>query len=342
MRLDDFDFDLPPRLIAQAPLEGRGESRLLTLDGTTGAIADRHFADLPGLIRARDIVVLNDTRVLKARLVARKPTGGKVEVLVERVANPHLAMALLRASHLPRPGSQLEVGNGVRLQVLERQGDLFHLEVLGRLSWPELLERHGEMPLPPYIARPSSANDEVRYQTVFAKELGAVAAPTAGLHFDQAMLETLRGAGTALAFLTLHVGLGTFQPVRTVQIEQHRMHTERYILPAETVNAIERVRASGGRVVAVGTTSLRVLESAARGERLEAATGETDLFITPGFEFRAVDVLLTNFHLPRSTLLMLVAAFAGLDKVLDAYRHAVEQGYRFFSYGDAMLIERAS
>jgi len=342
MRLDDFDFDLPPRLIAQAPLEGRGESRLLTLDGTTGAIADRHFADLPGLIRARDIVVLNDTRVLKARLVARKPTGGKVEVLVERVANPRLAMALLRASHLPRPGSQLEVGNGVRLQVLERQGDLFHLEVLGRLSWPEVLERHGEMPLPPYIARPSSANDEVRYQTVFAKELGAVAAPTAGLHFDHAMLETLRGAGTALAFLTLHVGLGTFQPVRTVQIEEHRMHAERYILPAETVTAIERVRASGGRVVAVGTTSLRVLESAARGERLQAGAGETDLFITPGFEFRAVDVLLTNFHLPRSTLLMLVAAFAGLDKVLDAYRHAVEQGYRFFSYGDAMLIERAS
>jgi len=342
MRLDDFDFDLPPRLIAQAPLEGRGESRLLTLDGKTGAIADRRFADLPELIRARDIVVLNDTRVLKARLVARKPTGGKVEVLVERVANPRLAMALLRASHLPRPGSQLEVGNGVRLQVLERQGDLFHLEVLGRLSWPEVLERHGEMPLPPYIARPSSANDEVRYQTVFAKELGAVAAPTAGLHFDQAMLETLRDAGTALAFLTLHVGPGTFQPVRTAQIEEHRMHAERYILPAETVAAIERVRASGGRVVAVGTTSLRVLESAARGERLEAATGETDLFITPGFEFRAVDVLLTNFHLPRSTLLMLVAAFAGLDKVLDAYRHAVEQGYRFFSYGDAMLIERAS
>jgi len=342
MRLDDFDFDLPPRLIAQAPLEGRGESRLLTLDGKTGAIADRRFADLPELIRARDIVVLNDTRVLKARLFARKPTGGKVEVLVERVANPRLAMALLRASHLPRAGSPLEVGDGVHLRVLERQGDLFHLEVLGGLSWPEVLEQYGEMPLPPYIARPSSANDEVRYQTVFAKELGAVAAPTAGLHFDQAMLETLCDAGTALAFLTLHVGPGTFQPVRTAQIEEHRMHAERYILPAETVAAIERVRASGGRVVAVGTTSLRVLESAARGERLEAATGETDLFITPGFEFRAVDVLLTNFHLPRSTLLMLVAAFAGLDKVLDAYRHAVEQGYRFFSYGDAMLIERAS
>ena len=342
MRLDDFDFDLPPRLIAQAPLEGRGESRLLTLDGKTGAIADRRFADLPELIRARDIVVLNDTRVLKARLFARKPTGGKVEVLVERVANPRLAMALLRASHLPRAGSPLEVGDGVHLRVLERQGDLFHLEVLAGLSWPEVLERYGEMPLPPYVARPSSANDEVRYQTVFAKELGAVAAPTAGLHFDQAMLETLRDAGTALAFLTLHVGPGTFQPVRTAQIEEHRMHAERYMLPAETVAAIERVRASGGRVVAVGTTSLRVLESAARGERLEAATGETDLFITPGFEFRAVDVLLTNFHLPRSTLLMLVAAFAGLDKVLDAYRHAVEQGYRFFSYGDAMLIERAS
>jgi S-adenosylmethionine:tRNA ribosyltransferase-isomerase len=342
MRLDDFDFDLPTRLIAQTPLESRGESRLLTLNGETGEIADRRFAELPELIHARDVVVLNDTRVLKARLFARKPTGGKVEVLIERVADSRFAMALLRASHLPRSGSPLEVGDGVHLRVLERQGDLYRLEVLGALNWPEVLERHGEMPLPPYIARPSSADDEVRYQTVFAKELGAVAAPTAGLHFDKAMLETLSGAGTTLAFLTLHVGPGTFQPVRSVQIEQHRMHAERYILPADTVTAIERARASGGRVVAVGTTSLRVLESAARGDRLEAGTGETDLFITPGFKFRAVDVLLTNFHLPRSTLLMLVAAFAGLDKVLDAYRHAVEQGYRFFSYGDAMLIERAS
>jgi S-adenosylmethionine:tRNA ribosyltransferase-isomerase len=251
-------------------------------------------------------------------------------------------MALLRASHLPRPGSTLEVGDGVHLRVLERQGDLFHLEVLGGLTWPEVLELHGEMPLPPYIARPSGAHDEVRYQTVFAKELGAVAAPTAGLHFDQAMLETLRCAGTTLAFLTLHVGSGTFQPVRTVQIEEHRMHAERYVLPADTVTAIERVRASGGRVVAVGTTTLRVLEAAARGGRLQPGSGETDLFVTPGFEFHVVDVLLTNFHLPRSTLLMLVAAFAGLDNVMDAYRHAVEQDYRFFSYGDAMLIERAS
>ena len=341
MRLDDFDFDLPSRLIAQAPLEERGKSRLLTLDGKTGAIADRRFAELPELVRARDIVVFNDTRVLKARLFARKPTGGKVEILIERVENPHLAIALLRASHLPHPGSPLDVGNGVRLQVLERKGDLFRVELLGGLSWSEVLERLGEMPLPPYITRAPSAHDDVRYQTVFAKEPGAVAAPTAGLHFDSAMLEALRGAGTTLAFLTLHVGAGTFQPVRTIQVEEHRMHAERYILPDDTVTAIERVRASGGRVVAVGTTSLRVLESAARGNRLEAGSGETDLFITPGFEFRAVDVLLTNFHLPRSTLLMLVAAFAGLDKVLGAYRHAVEQGYRFFSYGDAMLIERA-
>jgi len=340
MRLDDFDFDLPAGLIAQYPLRDRGQSRLLTLGGKSGAVADRRFAELPDLIRARDIVVFNDTRVLKARLHVRKPTGGKVEILVERVLGPQHALALLRASHPPRPGTVLEAGEGVGLRVLERHGELYQLEVLGAATVLELLQRYGEIPLPPYIERSPMADDEVRYQTVFAREAGAVAAPTAGLHFDQTMLDALRRAGTTLAFLTLHVGAGTFQPVRSVRIEDHRMHSERYVLPAETVGAIERARASGGRVVAVGTTSLRVLESAARSGRLEPGSGETDLYITPGFEFRVVDLLLTNFHLPRSTLLMLVAAFAGLDNVLRAYRHAVEQGYRFFSYGDAMLVER--
>ena len=341
MRLDDFDFDLPAGLIAQSPLQARGASRLLTLDGRTGVFTDRRFADLPDLIGARDLVVFNDTRVLKARLIARKPTGGKVEVLVERLLGSHHAVALLRASHLPRPGSLLEVGEGIELRVLERRGDLFHLELVGTTAMSEVLDKYGEIPLPPYIERAPNADDEVRYQTVFAREAGAVAAPTAGLHFDQTMLDALRRAGTTLAFLTLHVGAGTFQPVRCARIEDHRMHSERYVVPAETVAAVERTRTAGGRVVAVGTTSLRALESAACGGGLKAGSGETDLFITPGFQFRVVDLLLTNFHLPRSTLFMLVAAFAGLDHVLRAYRHAVEQGYRFFSYGDAMLISRA-
>jgi S-adenosylmethionine:tRNA ribosyltransferase-isomerase len=342
MRLEDFDFDLPAELIAQSPTQRRGESRLLTLDAVSGACTDRRFADLPDLLRARDLLVFNDTRVLRARLFAVKPTGGKVELLVERVLDARHALALIRASHAPRPGSVLTVGEQVPLRVLGREADLYRLEFPGHATVMEVLEHYGELPLPPYIARPADGTDAVRYQTVYAREPGAVAAPTAGLHFDEPMLDRLRGKGVDLAFLTLHVGAGTFQPVRAARVEEHRMHRERYWIPQETADALARAREQGGRVVAVGTTSLRALEAAAWGGRVAPGGGETDLFITPGFRFQVVDCMITNFHLPRSTLLMLVAAFAGLSNVLAAYRHAVEQRYRFFSYGDAMFITRGA
>jgi S-adenosylmethionine:tRNA ribosyltransferase-isomerase len=340
MRLEDFDFDLPAELIAQFPSERRGESRLLILDGRSGALSDRRFADLPELTAASDLLVFNDTRVIKARLLGRKDSGGRVELLVERVLDAHHALALLRTSHAPRVGSAIVV-EGVSVCVLEREGDFYRLEFEGPHSVFEILERHGRVPLPPYISRSDAPEDERRYQTVYARAPGAVAAPTAGLHFDDQMLGRLRERGAQTAFLTLHVGAGTFQPVRSARIEEHRMHSERYWVPQETVAAVERARGRGGRVVAVGTTSLRALESAARDGRLEPGGGETSLFITPGFRFQVVDRLLTNFHLPRSTLLMLVAAFAGLDNLMHAYRHAIERRYRFFSYGDAMLIDRS-
>jgi S-adenosylmethionine:tRNA ribosyltransferase-isomerase len=338
MRLEDFDFDLPSELIAQYPADKRGESRLLTLDGNTGAIADRRFAELPELIAPGDVLVFNDTRVVKARLRARKPSGGQVELLVERLLDERQALALLSASHPPRPNSTLAGPGGVELRVLERNADLYRIEFAQPVL--QVLELHGEVPLPPYIVRPAAAQDEERYQTVYARRPGAAAAPTAGLHFDGGMLQRLAAAGVQLAFLTLHVGAGTFQPVRTARIEDHRMHSERYDIPAETVTAIERARAGGGKVVAVGTTSLRALEAAGAGGCVQPGAAETALFVTPGFRFRMVDRLITNFHLPRSTLLMLVAAFAGREHVLHAYRHAVEERYRFFSYGDAMLIAR--
>jgi S-adenosylmethionine:tRNA ribosyltransferase-isomerase len=340
MRLEDFDFDLPAELIAQSPTERRGESRLLTLDAASGETADRRFADLPGLLCPRDVLVFNDTRVMRARLFALKPTGGRVELLIERVLDERHALALLRASHPPREGSVLTIGGQLELRVLGREGDFYRLQLPQGLSVMDMLERYGEMPLPPYVTRPADAADAVRYQTVYAREPGAVAAPTAGLHFDEAMLERLHASGVTLAFLTLHVGAGTFQPVRSARIEEHRMHSERYWIPQETADAVAQARGSGGRVVAVGTTSLRALEGAASAGRVAAGGGETALFITPGFRFQVVDCLITNFHLPRSTLLMLVAAFAGLPNVIAAYRHAVAQRYRFFSYGDAMFISR--
>ena len=340
MQLDAFDFDLPGELIAQHPPAQRGESRLLALNSADGALADRRFSDLPQLLRPDDVLVFNDTRVLKARLFGRKSSGGRVELLVERVLDHRRVVAQVRASHAPPPGSVLTLTGGAEVRVLAREGGFYRLEFLGGAEVLDTLDQHGEMPLPPYIERPAQGEDEERYQTVYARVPGAVAAPTAGLHFDQAMLDRLREQGIALAFVTLHVGAGTFQPVRSARIEEHVMHSERYAVPAETVAAVERARASGGRVVAVGTTSLRALESAARGGKLVAGSGETRLFVTPGYQFQVVERLLTNFHLPRSTLLMLVAAFAGLDRVLGAYRHAVERRYRFFSYGDAMLIDR--
>ena len=338
MRTDQFEFDLPEHLIAQHPPAQRGASRLLHVG--KGEIADRLFADLPALLRPHDVLVLNDTRVLKARLFGQKETGGQVEVMVERVLDAHEVLAQVRASKTPKPGSRLLLAEAIPVSVLGREGEFFHLRFDAADSVDVLLDRYGKLPLPPYITHAAEGADEERYQTVFARERGAVAAPTAGLHFDEAMLQTLRDQDTNIAYITLHVGAGTFQPVRAEQIKDHSMHSERYSVPQATVDAIRQARANGGRVVSVGTTSLRALESAAAGGKLQAGSGETDIFITPGYCFRVVDVLLTNFHLPRSTLLMLVCAFGGVEQMFAAYQHAVAQEYRFFSYGDAMLIEK--
>ena len=331
MQLDDFDYQLPPQLIAQHPTKERGASRLLHLDGATGVLRDRAFADLPDLVDARDALVLNDTRVIKARLSGRKASGGRIELFIDRIVGEHEALGLMRSSHAPRAGTQLVIGEGVAAQVLGREEDLYRV----RFSEPVagVLERCGSVPLPPYITHPPGAEDAERYQTVFAERPGAVAAPTAGLHFTEDLLKKIQDNGATISRITLHVGAGTFQPVRARNIEEHRMHLERYEIPPATSAAL-----AGRRVLAVGTTSLRALESAAL---TGSPSGETSLFIYPGFRFRAVDRLLTNFHLPKSSLLMLVAAFAGLENVRKAYAHAIEQQYRFFSYGDAMLIERA-
>ena len=341
MRVAEFDYALPEELIAQHPAAERPRSRLLPLDGPTGAFEALLFADLPRLLGPRDVLVLNDTRVIKARLAGRKTSGGRIELLVERLVGEREVLALIRASHPPRPGSELLLGDGVRAEVLGREDDLYRLRFADSRA-ADLLERCGEVPLPPYITHAPDASDAERYQTVYAERPGAVAAPTAGLHFDAAMLERLAAQGVRIARVTLHVGAGTFQPVRTETVEAHRMHRERFEVPQATVDAIEGARSAGGRVLAAGTTALRALESAARGGRLEAAAGETDLFVYPGFAFRVVHRLLTNFHLPKSSLMMLVAAFAGHANIRRAYAHAVEHRYRFFSYGDAMLIERAA
>lgn len=338
MRTDDFEFDLPERLIAQYPPEQRGASRLLEVN--SAGLKDSRFADLAGLVREHDLLVLNDTRVLKARLFGEKESGGKVEILVERVLDEHEVLAQVRASKTPQPNSRLWIAEKIAVRVLGRAGEFFHLRFEDAEAVPLLLERHGHLPLPPYITHAAGEEDEARYQTVFAREPGAVAAPTAGLHFGEAMLQALRDKGANIAYVTLHVGAGTFKPVRAENIEEHVMHSERYTIPQATVDAITQARAKGGRVIAVGTTSLRALESAAAGGELASGGGETRIFITPGYTFKVVEILLTNFHLPRSTLLMLVCAFGGMDKMLAAYRHAVKQEYRFFSYGDAMLIER--
>jgi len=338
MRTEEFDFALPERLIAQHPPARRGANRLLHVHG--GPLEDRQFADLLQLVGQDDVLVLNDTRVIKARLFGNKDSGGRIEVLVERVLNEHEVLAQVRASKSPKAGSRLVLADTLAVEVLGRKGEFFHLRFSGEESVLELLERYGSLPLPPYITHAADAEDEQRYQTVFARAAGAVAAPTAGLHFDEAMLQALRDKGVQLAHVTLHVGAGTFQPVRAEHIHEHVMHSECYEIPQSTVDAIARAHGAGGRVIAVGTTSLRALESAAQSGALQAGSGETKIFITPGYRFKVVDVLLTNFHLPRSTLLMLVCAFGGMEQMLAAYRHAVEKEYWFFSYGDAMLIER--
>ena len=339
--LADFDFLLPPELIAQHPAAERSASRLL--DGRGALPVDHVFRDLPALLQPGDLLVCNDTRVIKARLLGEKPTGGAVEALVERVLPGHEVWAHLRASKSPRPGSLVRFGDAFDAEVLGRTGPdgaLFHLR------FPQdpltLLERHGHVPLPPYITHDDTAEDAARYQTVFAAHPGAVAAPTAALHFDMPLLAALAARGVERATVTLHIGAGTFQPVRTERLADHRMHSEWFEVSAATVAAVDAARARGGRVVAVGTTTLRALESAARSGMLVPQTGDTDIFITPGFEFRVVDRLITNFHLPKSTLMMLVSAFAGHAQVMALYRHAVESRYRFFSYGDAMLLQRAA
>jgi len=339
MRRSDFAYDLPPQLIAQFPLPERSASRLLCLAGNGGGLRDLQFRDLPDLLRAEDLLVFNNTRVLKARLFAVKPTGGRVEILVERVVEPHRALAQLRVSKPPKPGSVLVLADGTRLRVAEREGEFFALESPEE-EFLSLMDRVGRVPLPPYIQRADAAVDESRYQTVYGRMAGAVAAPTAGLHFDQETLERIRERGVAAAEVTLHVGAGTFQPVRSENLDEHRMHEETLEVDVEVCSSIAAARARGGRVVAVGTTTVRALETAARSGELKPFRGTTRLFIRPGFRFNVVDALITNFHLPGSTLIMLVAAFAGHREVMAAYRHAVAQQYRFFSYGDAMFLSR--
>ncbi|HJR14054.1 MAG TPA: tRNA preQ1(34) S-adenosylmethionine ribosyltransferase-isomerase QueA [Rhodanobacteraceae bacterium] len=339
MKKSDFHYDLPMELIAQQPLPERSASRLLVVDAPHRSLADRAFHDLPALLRKGDLLVFNDTRVLPARLFGRKPSGGAVEVMLERITGTHTAVAMLGVSKKPREGSLIELDDGTPVRVLGREGAFFELKFECIEPLEKLLLRIGHMPLPPYITRPDNASDSERYQTVYARQPGAVAAPTAGLHFDAALLDELRARGIDFGYITLHVGAGTFQPVRAEKIEDHEMHREWLNVGAELVEKIHRTRARGGRVVAVGTTVVRALE-AARGERgdVEPFAGETRIFIFPGYRIASVDGLITNFHLPESTLLMLVSAFAGREFVLSAYRHAVERRYRFYSYGDAMLV----
>ena len=356
MKTQDFDFYLPDSLIAQHPAKQRNASRLLHLTGNTGRMQDKLFIDLPDFIKAGDLLIFNDTRVIKARLFGTKASGGAIEMLVERVVDTQHVWAHIRASRAPKIGSRLMLAESIDAEVIGRDDDLFHVKFLSVQSVLDLLEQFGALPLPPYITHAAGAEDEARYQTVYAKHAGAVAAPTAGLHFDESMLAQLKAQGVNIAYVTLHVGAGTFQPVRVDNIAEHKMHSEIYHITAETVAAIQTTKLAGGRVIAVGTTSLRALESAAaKNDALQAnihapsrassamslgVSGETSIFITPGFQFKVVDALLTNFHLPKSTLLMLVSAFAGFDHIKAAYAHAVKQQYRFFSYGDAMLIEK--
>ncbi|MDN3517882.1 tRNA preQ1(34) S-adenosylmethionine ribosyltransferase-isomerase QueA [Aquisalimonas lutea] len=342
MHRRDFHFHLPPELIAERPLAERSASRLLCLDGRDGTVRDRRFADLPGLLAPGDLLVLNDTRVIPARLYGRKASGGRVEILLERVLDDSRVLAHLRVSRAPAAGAVIHLDEGGEAVVGERREECFELAFRGIDDLHGYLERHGHMPLPPYIERPDDADDRDRYQTVFARTPGAVAAPTAGLHFDDTVLEQLAARGVERADVTLHVGAGTFQPVRTEAIEAHRMHSEVLQVPRATCEAVAACRARGGRVVAVGTTVVRALESAAAGGELTPFQGETDIFIYPGYRFRVVDALLTNFHLPESSLIMLVSAFAGHRHTMAAYEHAVAGRYRFFSYGDAMLIDPPS
>lgn len=342
MKTRDFDYYLPPELIAQFPATQRANSRMLYLDGSNDRLADALFADLPNYLRAGDVVVFNDTRVIKARLFGKKSTGGNVEILVERVLDDRHALAVIRASHAPNTGATILVAETISVTVLKREQTFYTLFFEHEKSVDELLAQFGNLPLPPYISRPAEKIDESRYQTIYAKNIGAVAAPTAGLHFDEKILTKLQEMGVVITYVTLHVGAGTFQPVRTENISEHKMHSETYVIPIDTVTKIQHAKKTGGRVLAVGTTSLRALEASAVSHygELQPGHGETDIFITPGYRFHVVERLLTNFHLPQSTLLMLVSAFGGIENIRHAYQHAIKERYQFFSYGDAMLIEK--
>lgn len=340
MKTSDFRFDLPEELIAQYPTEQRSASRLLVLNGSDGHLQDLQFTDLMSLLKPDDLLVFNNTRVIPARLFGQKDSGGKVEVLVERVLDHERVLAHVRSSKSPAPGRKLRLEERLDVEVLGRHDALFELKFLNTTSVVESLEKWGRLPLPPYIEREVDSADLDRYQTVYAEKTGAVAAPTAGLHFDEALLARIRQAGIETATLTLHVGAGTFQPVRVEDIRSHQMHSEVIEVSEQVCQQVNAARARGGRVIAVGTTSVRALESASRNGSIEPFQGETDIFIYPGYQFKSVDAMVTNFHLPESTLLMLVSAFAGRERILDAYQHAIEQRYRFFSYGDAMFITR--
>lgn len=339
MYTSDFHFELPPQLIAKYPLAERSASRLLCLDRVTGAVTHRQFTDIGDYLNQGDLLIFNDTKVIPARLFGQKPTGGNVEILIERVLPEHRVLAHIRASKAPKIATRLFLENSFEVEVIERRDDLFVLQFPRQEDVFSVLENHGHMPLPPYIDREAELQDRDRYQTVYARERGAVAAPTAGLHFTDELIEMLREQGVQTAFLTLHVGAGTFQPVRVNDINQHIMHSEYCDIAPILCQQIEETKQCGKRVIAVGTTTVRSLETAARSGEMKPFRGETDIFITPGFNFKIVDAMITNFHLPQSTLLMLVAAFAGLDNTLSAYQQAIDQHYRFFSYGDAMFIE---
>ncbi len=340
MRTLDFDFFLPEHLIAQHPAPHRSDSRLLKVDAIGQTIRDARFQDIAAEFTAGDVLVINDTKVIKARVYGQKASGGQIEVMIDRVLNPHEAFAQIKSSRSPKAGSLLHLPGEHRAEVLGRHADMFHIRLLGEQNLYAFLEQFGNLPLPPYITHSADAEDDSRYQTVFARHAGAVAAPTAGLHFDDAMLQTLKDKGVHIVSVTLHVGAGTFQPVKVDNIAEHHMHSEVYHMPEATMQALLQARADDKRITAVGTTSLRTLESVAAADKLFAHHGETSIFITPGFSFKLTDRLITNFHLPKSTLMMLVSAFGGYDLMRQAYTHAIAQSYRFFSYGDAMLITR--
>lgn len=340
MNKSDFYYELPDELIAQQPLPERSASRLLYLHQDSDAIEDNQFSDLPELLNKGDLLVLNNTKVIPARLFGHKQSGGKVEILIERVLDEREVLAHMRSSKSPKAGALIELDAGFQCLVLGRVDDLFHLQFQGEQALADILEDIGHMPLPPYITRADNINDQARYQTVFAQQSGAVAAPTAGLHFDDAMLDKIQAMGVKIAYVTLHVASGTFRPVKVENLAEHVMHKEYFEVPQATVEAVEQAKNKGARVIAIGTTAMRSLESASRKGQLEASRGDTDLFITPGYQFKTVDAMVTNFHLPESTLLMLVSAFAGYERIKKVYQHAIAKKYRFFSYGDAMFIQR--